>query len=85
MALEDSITFYADRVRVPLSRTDWPGVLEEARVQKASYLVVSETVLRRLRPQLAFLLESPPPELAFVRSFEGNGRRTRVYRFIESP
>ncbi len=85
MTRQDAITLYADRVQVPLPRTDWPGVLEAARAQKAGYLVVDEAELQRLRPQMAFLLESPPPELAFVRSFEGGGRRTRVYRFVVPP
>lgn len=79
----DAITLYADRVQVHLPRTDWPGVLETARAQEAYYLVVDEDELRQVRPQLVFLLESPPPELAFVHSFEGG--RTRVYRFVGPP
>jgi hypothetical protein len=83
MTYQDAITFYADRVQVPLPRTDWPGVLKEARAQEAGYLVVEEAALRRIRPQLAFLLESTPPELALVHSFEGGP--TRVYQFVEPP
>jgi len=79
MTLQDAITLYADRVQVPLPRTDWSGVLESARAQKADYLVVGEAELRRIRPQLTFVLESPPSELAFVHSFEG----MQVYRFVE--
>jgi hypothetical protein len=83
MTRDGSITLYADRVQVSLPRTDWPGLLEQARAQEAGYLVVGETELRRIRPQLAFLLESPPPELALVHSFEGG--RTRVYQFVGPP
>jgi 4-amino-4-deoxy-L-arabinose transferase-like glycosyltransferase len=85
MTLQDAITLYADRIQVPLPRTAWPGVLETARAQQADYLVVGEAELRRFRPQLASLLASPPPELAFVHSFEDGGRRTWVYRFVGSP
>jgi Dolichyl-phosphate-mannose-protein mannosyltransferase len=81
---QDVMTFYADRVRIPLPHTDWPGVLQEALAQKAGYLIVDEAELRQLWPQLSFLLDSPPPELAFVRAFEGAGQRTRVYQFVDS-
>jgi hypothetical protein len=74
MTYQDAITFYADRVQVPLPRTAWPDVLKKARAQEAGYLVVEEAALRRIRPQLAFLLESTPPELALVHSFEVAGR-----------
>jgi hypothetical protein len=83
MTQQGSIALYADRVQVSLPRTDWPGVLEAAQAQKAGYVVVEEGALRRIRPQLAFLLESTPPELALVYSFEGG--RTRVYQFVEPP
>jgi hypothetical protein len=83
MTYQDAITFYADRVQVPLPSIDWPGVLKEARTQEAGYLVVEEAALPRIRPQLAFLLESTPPELALVHSFEVG--RTRVYQFVGPP
>jgi hypothetical protein len=85
MTRQGTITLYADRLQVPLPYADWPDVLEAARVHGAGYLVVDEAELRVVRPQLAFLLQETPPELAFVRSFEGGFRRTRVYRFVGPP
>jgi 4-amino-4-deoxy-L-arabinose transferase-like glycosyltransferase len=81
MTRQTSISFYAERVKVKVPRTDWPGVLEAARAHGAGYLVVDEGELRNVWPQLAFLLEAPPPELTLERIFEGGRSRTRVYRF----
>jgi len=82
MSRDLAISLYAERGFVVSPRADYTAYLDYARRKGADYLVVDEYELRKLRPYLAFLLDTanPPPELEPVFTVKDAHGHTIVYR-----
>jgi hypothetical protein len=75
---------YADRSYVGCPRADWKDLHRYALSRDAAYWVTNDWQLTKLRPQLAFLLSNPPPDLKLVFSYRGTRFHTFVYRILGS-
>ncbi len=82
MSRYPAIAFHAGAAWAATPAEDWPQVLRYARARGAKYLVVDEWEVKRLRPQLEFLLDpsQAPPELRHLATLEGNAGPVVIYR-----
>ncbi|MEP6959283.1 MAG: glycosyltransferase family 39 protein [Nitrospirota bacterium] len=86
MAEDLAVALYADRRWVPSPNADWTRFMKYARARHANYLVVRDSMLDKIRPELAFILQKGTPELELLFSFEEphkpGSKRTLVYHIV---
>lgn len=86
MTRHSEIGLYAGRPVVASPNAPWEAILAYGRARSARYLVVDDDEVRRLRPQLAPLLDiarpEPLPGAAYRVGFQGPARYTLVYELV---
>ncbi len=60
--------------------TDGAGLVRFARLRGFRYVLIDEGYIRSFRPTLEPILESPPPELEALRTFDAGSGRVILYR-----
>ncbi|MCD6290343.1 MAG: glycosyltransferase family 39 protein [Anaerolineae bacterium] len=87
MSRYPAIAFYAGTRWAATPAEEWPQVLRYARTHNVDYLVVDEWEVKRLRPQLGFLLDpaKAPPELRHLATFDSGAGPVVVYRLEAGP
>ncbi len=83
MTRHSEIGLYAGRPLVASPNASWQEILAYGRVRNARFLVVDDEEVRRLRPQLAPLLDTsrsePLPGAVYRAAFAGTARTTLIY------
>ncbi len=83
MTRHSEIGLYAGRPLIASPNATWEEIIAYGRARHARFLVVDDEEIRRLRPQLAPLLETsqrePLPGAVFRAVFTGTARTTLVY------
>lgn len=74
------VAVYAQRRWIPSPHAEWTDFLRYGVSRGAGYFVVNSSELTYMRPELLFVLKSPPPELQLVFRFERNAQETLVYK-----
>lgn len=86
LSLDEAVAAYARRPWVPSPRAPYREYIAYARRKRASYVVVDEFEARKIRPYLAFLLDTshPPPDLRPVMTTRDQNGETIVFALKRS-
>lgn len=81
LSLDEAVAAYGRRPWIPSPRAPYPEFLAYARRKGASYIVVDEFEVTKVRPFLAFLLDTahPPRELTPVMTARDHNGETVVF------
>ncbi len=81
LSLDEAVAAYARRTWIPSPRAPYPEYIAYARRKGASYIVVDEFEVTKIRPFLSFLLDTshPPPDLEPVMTARDRNGETIVF------